>query len=248
MLTYYRTIYREYRRILRRLLRMSDPETVHELRVVIKKLRALYELISEVEQHFDFDLHFDPIKSVFKAAGRIRDIDITLDCLKESQELRQGKSEHITTVLDRYRNSHLSFARKIVRESIRDMNKSHLEIEKILSIGIKSRSAEQFLKERVSKIRNIRRKHLSKTRLHTIRKLYKEYLYISKASGSITVPLGDTLSQVDELQKRIGRWHDYLIATSVIEIIKPAGEAQHEIWEGLEKLEKKMRRSIIKKL
>src|SRR5579872_3475970 len=81
--TYYRTRAKEYRRNLRSALRSPSIETIHNLRLVIKKMRALYHIAASHDPHFDFDLHFGSFIKIFKAAGKLRDIDITHKCLSE---------------------------------------------------------------------------------------------------------------------------------------------------------------------
>src|SRR5690242_10061336 len=122
LVTYYRNRAQEYRRLLRRAVRAPHIETIHELRLVIKKMRAMYSLAASHDPRFDFDLHFASIAKIFKASGKLRDSDITRKCLLEMMP-EDKTAKKLSALLEKKRNEHAgslkSFAKIIISKKKR---------------------------------------------------------------------------------------------------------------------------------
>jgi CHAD domain-containing protein len=203
---------------------------------VIKKIRAVYHLISFADPLFDFEEHFSEFGEIFKAAGKIRDIDITSKCIRK---VARKDSRKIISLLRKKRTLHSRKLRKTARQ-IRRTNTFTISNENITQQEIFA-----FLAKTLLDIRSASNKKMNAKHLHGIRKRCKEYLYIARAGGKeVYGHSKDNLRRINPLQNQIGVWHDYLIATEII-ILKKEKFAG-SILKTLKKKEKQLRRKAIK--
>jgi CHAD domain-containing protein len=206
--------YRRFSR-LKKLLRAysseEDVEILHGIRVEIKKVKAILQLLNEYLPGFHAHKHFTPLRNIFRKAGQIRQPQVFYELLLRfdvqglndsfipgsrdqrilSRRFRREIPVHISTVRTRRKKLEKSLA-KIGRAQIRE-----------------------YLKRRKKALRLKLQGNLSGDALHKARKVIKEIIYLeamSKKSGKRELYLG----QLDEL---IGQWHDRQL---LLEVLKKA--------------------------
>jgi len=230
---YYRTLSSDYEACLKHIQRKADAETIHELRVLIKQIRAFYHFLAFADTDFDFENHFGHIRILFKAAGKIRDIDITL--------AEAGESSSLSEFLRQKRRRYVPKLRKACTEMLSEALGKDKEIERILP-GIEEGSIKKFLVKIVSRFEKEKGKRITDRRLHDLRKLCKEYVYVSQASGYS----GKFLSQTGTLQNLTGKWHDKLIATDAISAFGKTENGNRELLDKLKKEERTMKKKAVR--
>ncbi|WP_187696208.1 CHAD domain-containing protein, partial [Xanthovirga aplysinae] len=77
LLKYYQLQNQKLQENLTKVKENFDEEALHDLRVSIKKIKALYELMDcLLEKEYFISKKFLPYKNLFKAAGKLRDIHV----------------------------------------------------------------------------------------------------------------------------------------------------------------------------
>jgi CHAD domain-containing protein len=61
-------------------------ETIHDLRVEIKKLHALFELLEHCHDNFKMKRLFKPFRHLFRQTGKVREIQVEEELLKMNFE------------------------------------------------------------------------------------------------------------------------------------------------------------------
>jgi len=201
-------------------------------------MRAVLHFLSFADATYDFNEHFSPITKIFKASGKIRDLDVTSECIRR---IAKGDGKEISNTL---RKERLRKYRNIRKTATQELLRN---LPKIPHESIHQDKIAEYLGNMLSDIRNKSNKKMNTTRLHGIRKLCKEYLYISRAGGKeIYNRTRENLIHLDPLQKQIGTWHDYVIASEVIKTIMKTSDARDHILRILKEKERKYKERAIK--
>src|SRR6185436_616704 len=82
MKDYFRERDRNIDLLLKKLRHSFAPENFHRLRVEIKKTKAFFELIGSASKKFDRDHFFRPYRTIFKEAGKVRELQLEEAVLK----------------------------------------------------------------------------------------------------------------------------------------------------------------------
>jgi CHAD domain-containing protein len=245
--TYYRNLYKEYHLYLRDIIRKADARSIHKLRIIIKKIRAVFHLLASADSDFDFEQHFNPFNNIFKASGKIRDFDITIKRIsKLDVNHRKSRVKNITEVLPRERAAKVTDMKVIAKKNLAAEKSCDEIADQLMEKGIERKDLEYFLSQTLSEVKSESKKHISEERLHGIRKLYKEYLYNSKGAGNDAREYSEKKYQhVDHTQKQIGDWHDYVIACDIIKNLSKKGTGVDKILKVMQKEKKRLKKLIV---
>ncbi|HEY4107968.1 CHAD domain-containing protein [Puia sp.] len=162
-----------------------DPEALHQLRVSLKKLKAVARF-SKACAGTKALKDFDQLNKMFRQAGLIRDAGKT-----QQQQLEAAETEKFLRKIEQYRRNGKRAGRRVIADvrsvtsdSIRDWYAIQLITTGILLTG-------------------------SSDELHKARKQIKSLLYVEKL---LPPPIRESLSldrkYLDDLQEAIGQWHD----------------------------------------
>lgn len=179
-------------------------ETFHELRVEIKKLKALVELIAFCSKNFKAGKTFKPFKTIFKKAGKIREMQLEQTILQTQPNFQllqkipnRLKKEEVKKIKKFFLiiNKHLT---KRMKEKYRVINSLLLKID-IKKIEI----YRDTTKKKINKL--ICKNNFKKKQIHDFRKRLKVFQYNEKI-----IPVQKNLdTEQDELSELLGKWHDY---------------------------------------
>jgi CHAD domain-containing protein len=192
---------KEWERELRGFDASREEESLHRLRLAVKKIKAFARLLAACSNdHAAKDIHL--LKKMFRQAGTIRDAGNHLQLLghfqgapesykREQDQLKATASAQFVHDIGEYRRLGKTARRRL-----------SADIRSIRTSCIKDWYAAQLVKTGVLLT-------ASGDRLHKARKLIKELLYVEKLLPS---GLADELSldreYLDKLQDAIGKWHD----------------------------------------
>ncbi|HET6252665.1 MAG TPA: CHAD domain-containing protein [Puia sp.] len=184
-----------------------DEESLHKLRLEIKKIRALVRLFENVRGK-RLAKDFRPLKKVFKQAGVIRDTRSEVNLLEARQllspEFKDRRLHQIQAATDNFAR-HFPDYRKKGKKAARQLL---ADVHSIRSMKIRRWIAEEMIQVGIL---------LTKTGddLHMARKKIKTLLYVEKI---LPKGLADQLclnrDYLDRLQDAIGKWHDDLVAAA----------------------------------
>lgn len=189
---------------------------IHNIRVNIKKLRALYKLLERLSgKMFSEKQHAILFKKIFRETGKLRDIQI------KTKILDNYKSAESVKKLIGYIDASKEQALKSIRNSLADFNfQKYSESENLVKELITELpSAEienecvKFIIRSAKKIKRQLESEKSTEQIHEIRKLLKELhaasdiLFLIKESKA----LKNFLKLVKNTEENLGKWHDNII-------------------------------------
>ncbi len=187
----------------------QDPETLHGIRVEIKKLKVILQLVNEYVKGFHSHRHFVPLRNIFRQAGQIREPQIFYELLLR-YEIASVKDSQIPgsanqAILSGKFQSEIPGYIRILK-----MRKEKLEkyLDKINPTQIR-----KYLKRKTKKLSDLLQHNLSGIALHKARKAVKEILYLGPITKNPNSSLNPFLDQIQEL---IGQWHDQQLLLEVL--------------------------------
>ena len=192
------------------------PETFHSLRVEIKKINALFDLLSYCSKKFKRKKNYTSFKLIFKQVGKIRELQI------EESLLAEQPNSHL---LQAYRNHLKKLETKELRRFFAIVNKSFIKklkkrYNKIIHSVTKAsgKKVNQYIDKKRRAITKLMCKtKFKKMQMHTFRKRLKTYLYNEKIL--ICESQNQTLQDKNILSDLLGEWHDYEV---IIDHLKKA--------------------------
>jgi CHAD domain-containing protein len=192
--------------ILEKSPKSYTPETFHTLRVEIKKMNALFDLLNYCSKKFKHKKIYKPFRLIFKQAGKIRELQI------EEYLLAEQPNSHL---LQAYRNrlqkletkELLRFFSIVNKSFVRKLKKKYRKIIPMLAKTSKKKM-NRYMDEKRRAIKKLMCKtNFKKTQMHTFRKRLKTYQYNEKilncGSQNQSLPDKNILSDL------LGKWHDY---------------------------------------
>lgn len=181
-------------------------EKIHELRLEIKKAKALFRLVFYTNDEFRRRKYFKPFKTLFDSAGPIR-------CVQVEQELLK---KHIPNEKDKYlhqlSNVEIEQGKKLVAlfqsNVVSKLKNSKKKLTPFLE-AVSGEDVNRFLKKEAMKIVSLTDKKIFREQnLHVIRKRLKNFYFIA-ASAYDDMVIPDPWHKLLEL---LGDWHDSQVA------------------------------------
>ena len=211
-----------------------SPSDFHTLRVEIKKVKAFLVLLEDCNKKFDHRTFSKPFNHIFKAAGKVRELQVERSILKKY---------YTGSVF----NGYLVDLKKTEQKAKADffsVRKAQPEIKvrnEILQ-GIKKldeRKLAIYFKNGENKIyKLLELKKIKPKTAHEARRQLKVLFYNEKSINSSK--RNASLKKQEAFQQLLGKWHDYQVIQKHIKI-----ESQSEKWnkyqkEELKKLKKRL--------
>jgi CHAD domain-containing protein len=182
------------KRLLRSYPSLESLEILHQIRIEIKKIKAVLRLIHYNKKSFRGHKAYLPFRTLFRACGEIREpfvIQSLIDKFKGINTLIVV-DQNLTSNF----NNHLStYIRTIKRAETKILPKTE---------KIKSSTYKDFLKKNKMELENLLYPTFLQRDLHKIRKLIKEIYYLT----SIRSKRKDINSFFAASTELIGNWHD----------------------------------------
>jgi len=215
--TYYGNLQRIVEENYNLAVRFADVEGVHDMRVGIKRLRAYFNLIEWINPVFQAKQTLKPIRRLFKAAGKVRDIHVQQELMMRwITELNLEMSEYYNFLKQKEteeRKRFADFAKKKFDPKVFQSNWTLIQnvLSFISTEYIQYKSEERFNAQIEELIKFKEKENLAEDDYHSIRILSKETRYTLEVlqtcfpPKSIWEKLNETLRKVHQA---LGRWHD----------------------------------------
>ncbi len=194
----------------------NDEEAIHDLRVSVKKLRALFLFIDEAGfANMKSYSYFDNLKKVFKRAGKVREYQIHKNILQEYEQSIGEKfpalQKYINKNISDYQGAFHEFMPGLTfRELYKTADQLHKKIDGISDKEL-NKKLLKFIKTRVDECHSFLFDYQYEIHLHQIRKYLKHIRFI----------IGQKIGDVHELFEKeidfkdtrkiediLGDWHD----------------------------------------
>lgn len=194
--------------------------TFHKLRVEIKKLDAIFNLVNFFAKDFRRKKKFRPFKQIFIAAGRIREIEVEDSVLKKY--FRTGSLAGYRKSLQGRKLKEQEIFFNLVKESSKDLIKKTAEEIRPLVKEVTMDEARNFLSKKKNKIIKILRvNNLKNASLHSLRKQVKRYDYLINCfhieEKNLTLPVRKKFTV------NLGKWHDVQVTVKHLKNLLKSG-------------------------
>jgi len=225
LITYLKKCEKQVGMGIKKLRKTFTPELLHLLRVEIKKIRFIADVIAFKYPESVINEIIKPFNRIFKAAGKIRDSHIEAYLLENYSmpEIAGGLKE---ILLDKQkRDKSLSFF--ISGKDKRNMDRSF----RMLALYLKTMSrmdAEAYLKAMNEMVEQyVLKDTLSPFEMHEMRKVLKK---IDCAEILLEINFSSTRIINASLYDLLGKWHDHIIIIDRLKHSMEAGfEGQEEV-------------------
>lgn len=191
---------------------LQEELPIHDLRVAIKRIRALFKFLKE--QHIsrpDTVFFIRQLNKIYNPLGHIRDLQIKSNLIKafekEDQEFLNDYSVRLYKKMEfsqlKVRKSRSSFSYATFLRL-----KKHKPFYPVQNIYL---NRQQIISNRITRIRRHMRHENMEQHLHQIRKRLKEIYYCMEMSGLEHTIIHSTtleLQKIRKLEDTIGKWHD----------------------------------------
>ena len=210
-----------------RLLSMQPAETaVHEFRVGMKRLRALYYFLDRIDPAANAMRCLKPYRKIYAAAGSIRDAHIAAGLLNGLDSLDATARKRMNQALrSRVRRDYRAFKRILEANS-----GGRIRVPTIKSAGISARAIlapkpvllNQLLDQILPEHDVMTAKQWHKKRI-----LLKRYHHIIDAFQFCPGHVQDEaeLKQIRMLEQLLGDWHDRVVTTELLQSLPDLGDS-----------------------
>ena len=216
-----------------------DEDPVHDFRVGIKRLTALYYLLDEIKPELNARQLLKPYRVAFKLIGEIRDIHIAEHLISSLDEINpQDSAAMIKALRLKARRDYRLFQQNIPAD-----HRLSIRVPTIRSIGLSERAINRqkplILASLLSQIVGTKNK-MSASSWHKKRILLKRYHHVLDAFSYCPGHSFDEaeLKQIRILEQLLGDWHDRVITAELIESLPDMGSRRETAIAIMEKQDK----------
>ena len=198
--------------ILIRNPRSMKAEDYHKIRISIKKIKALFELIEFCNDKFPAKKHFKAFKPLFKQAGEIRDNYIQQSLIKKYAIPQTN--EYLSELNKSAKAEKQAFGQFAGNTEADKLKKEAFELEEII-LDLKKKDIAKYFRKTAEKIENaLRKNHMREKKLHLLRMKLKSYYYNLKIMNEekTLIPI------IKDLEELLGKWHDLKLTSGQLRL------------------------------
>jgi CHAD domain-containing protein len=207
-------------RNLRFILLSPEEEPVHDFRVGIKRLTALYYFLNEVDPELKTKKIIKPYRSLARSIGIIRDGHIALHLIQEMDEISLADKKILASAIrSKTRNDH-----RLFKKSVQASAHTQVRLPTIRAMGLSERAILRekplVLQTLLSQIMSIEPR-MTADQWHTKRILLKRYHHKLDAFCFCPGHTSDEseLKQIKILEQLLGDWHDRVITAETLQAL-----------------------------
>jgi CHAD domain-containing protein len=192
---------------------LHTADSFYQLRLQIKKINAAFELVKFCEKDFRQKKIFKPYKTIFKQAGKARELHVAALMLNEY--FIAGLLKNYQQYLDKLLAKEQALFFSLVKvELIEALDKRYYKAHPSFA-SVDEHKVHRYIRINENGIQKIlREKDTGSTRLHDLRKQLKKVTYICK--GLKLEAYNQSGEQKDILSHLLGQWHDYEVTTGYL--------------------------------
>jgi CHAD domain-containing protein len=173
----------------------EDKENLHQIRLEIKRIKAILRLIHFNNHHFRDHKHYIPLRTIFRDCGKIRDVGLRKELLEQYTQIH--------TPFFRSTSNSLNLFMEAIPDHLRAVNKKRKIILKEVQ-RVKARTYHHYLRMKGEELAKLLAEGIHQKDLHGLRKLIKEITYLTTVEKKKD-QVDPFLTKSSEL---IGNWHD----------------------------------------
>lgn len=202
------------------------PSTFHDLRVEIKKMNALFELLDYCFKDFNRDKTFRPFRRIFRQAGKVRAIQVEEELLRKHFPDNLPDTYMKESEVKKLREGGAFFA--ILHETPpARLDKTFRYLVRLLTTIDKKKVTGFMDKGRKTIKKHLIHSELLPDQIHELRKLLKCFYYIE----NILEPgiHKEAQAKKNDLTDLLGKWHDWQVLGDHLEkLLVPENAGQKD--------------------
>lgn len=213
LISYQQTRFANVLTLAKRLAHQSDDETLHMLRVELKRVRFIKNVLSQYLDDARINKAYKPFRKLFKKLGKIRGQQVNTYRLKTTVDnLSEASTEQRFIKKKEKLEQHL---RQTISKSTDKLHKG-INTLNIFALKIKSWDDDAFVHSLIKDVKRKVKKRIPEKKLHGVRHLLKAVLFSSELSSELTKKVNSVfnLAAVRDLEDAIGDWHDLSLLLS----------------------------------
>lgn len=236
---YRRKLVREVNRDLGSLAEAPDEEAVHDFRVGVKRLKALYYFLHEIESSLEARDLLKPSRSLSRLIGKIRDAHIAVHLIEDLDEVGPEDSTNLIEALKRKIQHDYGLFQKFAQSA----GRLSVRVPTIRATGISERSIlrhkpvvlDALLQQIVTVTQN-----MNDERWHGKRILLKRYHHTLDAFCFCPGHVADETEQrqIRMLEELLGDWHDRVITREILQSLQGVEATSHNAIAIMKKQER----------
>jgi CHAD domain-containing protein len=201
---------RQFRSLVKHLKKYRgsrETETLHQIRVDIKKIKAILAVINDSNKGFRAHKNFIPFREIFRGAGAIRETDVLARLLVRYQlgTINGGSiPKNEKTLMIAFESDIPRFVKTVKRR----MKKLKPYVNRVSRPDFK-----RFLDRKKNEVKAQLYPKPKMLLLHKIRKAIKEIIYLSEADGKLKKK---EAKFYDRIQSTIGDLHDKQVLLNLL--------------------------------
>jgi len=204
-----------------RIIRVTpDEEAVHDFRVGMKRLTALYYFLNDVDPELKTRKLIKPYRSMAKSIGAIRDGHIAVHLIQELDEISLADKRNLISALRaKTRNDY-----RLAKRSLQTDAHPQVRVPTIRSMAISERAILRekpvILKTLLSQIMSTGQR-MTASQWHKKRILLKRYHHKLDAFYFCPGHTSDEseLKQIRILEQLLGDWHDRVVTAEILQVL-----------------------------
>jgi len=232
LLEYYQELDRGFHLYWMEVLRDYGPETVHGLRVNLKKQRAFFYLLEALTPSFTAGEASDVFDGVYGKAGKVRDRQVERALIEKNERRLQSAHQFSTWLQEQEGRRVLKLQAYVSGHSMLPFRKLSERIGRTIGQlpekGLETRLGVYYIKIIRGVIAFVRGDKAAGDDLHDLRRFIKELFYnlsfLERYTGPEALQCG-ALVRLNELQHALGKWHDFDFTISHLEEKKKVVDA-----------------------
>jgi CHAD domain-containing protein len=197
-------------KLIGKLGQTMDAETLHDLRVELKRVRFLKTILVQHKKKKEVNKAYEPFKKLFKQLGKIRGQQVNLYRLSTTR--KKGVEASAQKHFQRERETLEQKLKKSLTKSVNALRESMLAMEDMVAL-LPDWSEADLIKSLQKQVSKKIKKKTPEKNLHRARHVLKSIIYSAELSSSMASKIGSTFNMetVISLEDAIGDWHDLSI-------------------------------------
>lgn len=213
--------YAEIRKSMLDFSKDREPESIHRLRLGIKKLRALFSFLNKVQKD---RYPAKAFRKLFDDSGKFREVQVSIQLLK-GLSYPAGQLKTMKRMEERLSQQFAAGTPGYVKALGR--LKSRLKPDGEVP---GKKEVERYFKAQIKKSGKLLRNKKDKNGIHRFRMKVKRIMYVyNMLPGKVRKPLKVNETYINELQEALGRWHDAFFTVALLEGMKLPGALMKEL-------------------
>ena len=184
-------------------------DAIHDIRVAIKKMRS-YLRLKDLFNEATWKDEFSNIAVLFKSTGRLRDLDKSLQVIRQYEQ----KGSVTYPFLKQYLNKTRGLVRNWIKKEAQEFDLQTGElVNQLRSLSVTDAQIIQtIIEETAEKIRKVKilGKHIQK-KAHEMRKQLKDILYWVKLCPEDLIEKSIAIKALDKFIDNLGQWQDHAV-------------------------------------